>query len=770
MDISTLLTNLLVWARMPRYEKVKDKRNNSAMVPLRSINTRINMPMLRFREKKGTIAGSDRDGTDEIMDGLRRFYHHHGFDPVAEGNSVKAFPRDLEPWEVKQLKLRNTSQFGSRAGHRALDHDARQANMRKTLKAIENGKKRQAAKDGDGARKRNREGDDPDFQGSSVGPPQRHRRGQEVDPGLAALNEGFIGQQAAPTFNHGQNGYGSQPNFVQQYGGYAQATRPPQVRYSDYGPQTFDFPARRSQQQPYGGVDLQATRSPRVNTQAPAPLDNSLLASQYYPEDQIPRFNIGVQNVGSRGPQQTSRFATPQNPRMPAQVQQQRHVESPYSVPTPGGNSLAPGGGRVQQAPRQVLEKRRQRDVPEFGVEDTEWPVPAARKSGSMNLNIPNGSGQQHHNVQTHSDANSNPAHKRQRHNPPPVTQPTQQRRGHHSQMPPPSRYGAGGAPTPLMPLDPTFGGAQPGSNSLGNAEVQLQSPATIARELDELFQGSNPTPTPNRSGIHGINNSQSQQSVQHDPRRQEPRQVLGKHRREDTMGPWGEEQDWGDDFGGLEQNIDVPAPKRQRMRTEGDHTPPVQAPPARPVRPARRRERDAQRHRLHLNTDEPIPNTQQTPQVFGANQLPPPQNIYNSNAPTSIGGPSQGLDPLASLPPQHPVLPQVYPQAPPDIRDMRPANGDESQSLDSALRYTRDAFREWTGQEAPVTNLEDSYNVQYREIRTAFRIWWRSEGRGHPMPELWRARRWSGTMDEWDAPEDEEHLSEARRWGDKAA
>ena len=771
---------------MPRYEKEDDKSNNSAMVPLRSKNTRINMPMTRFREKKGTIAGSDREGTDSIMDGLRRFYHHHGFDIVAAGNSVKTFPRDLEPWEVKEVRLGNISQFGRRAGRRALDLEAREANMRKTLKSIENGKRRQAANGGDGARKRSREDDGADFQGSSVGRPKRHRGDQEVDPGLAAFDEGYTGQQAASTFSHGQNGYGFQPNPVQQQGGYAQATRPSQVRYSDYGPQTFpappaprsipyggvggpqvrysDYgpqtfpapPAPRSRQQPsYGGVDLQATRSPHVNAQAPAPLDNSLLNSRYYPEDQYPRFDTGAQNFGSGQTQQTSRFAMGQSPRIPAAVQRQRHVESPYRVPTPAGNTLAPGG-------RGVLGKRRRQDTQRFGTEDAgttnaEWGVPAAPNSGSVNLNIPNGSGQQHHNNQTHSDPHLDPARKRQRQNPPPATQPMQQRQGHHPHMPRPSRYGAVGAPTPLTPLDPIFGGVQPGSTSLGNADGLLQSPATIARELDDLFRDSNPTPTPN---VHVDQGTIA-------PRRQEPRQVLGKHRREDPMGQW------GDDFDDLGQDIDVPEPKRHRMaEREGYNAPQVQAPPARPVRQARNREGDAQRRRLQLNTNEPIPNTQQTPQVLGVNHLPP-QNIYNSNPSASVGGPTQGFDPLGSLPPQHPVLPQLYPLAPADIREIPPSNGDESQSLDSALRYTREAFREWTGQEPPVTNLEHSYNQQWREIRAAFRAWWRSEGNaihGQPMPELWRARQWSGTMDDWDAPEDEEHLREARGRGGKAA
>ena len=769
-----MLTCLLVWARMPRYEKEKDKFGKSTMVPLKDKNTRINMPMLRFREKKGTIAGSDREGTDVIMAGLRRFYHHHGFDPVAAGNSVKTFERDLEPWEVKQVRLGNVSQFGGRAGHRALDDATRESNRQKTLKAIENGKKRQAAKNGSGAGKRSRE-DDADSQGSSVGPPKRRRRGQEVDPGLAAFDEGYIGQQAAPTFENGQNGYGLQPSLYQQQRGYAQAMGPPQVQYSAYGPSSFPTPApRRTQQHQYGGVDMQATRSPYVNAQAPAPLNNSLLNSQYYPEDQYPRFNTGVQSFGPRGPQQASRFTMAPNPRMSAEVQRQRHAENPYSVPRPAGNTLAPGGRRDQQAPQQVLGKRRQRDAPEFGVEDggttnTERGATSTLDGsyGPMDPTIPRLTGREHLNGQANLDLDFGSAHKRRRNNENPGTEPRQQRHHRPERTPRLGHYGAGGAPTPSLPPGEVFGSAQRGSNPLGNAEGQLQSPGTIARELGDIFGEPHPTPTQTADVDQGTNV----------PRRHEPRQVLGKHRREDSMGRWGEDmfgqQDPGDNFGSLREDVQEPGPKRRRLPGTGGYpAPPIQAPTAQQVRKARRREQDAQPPPLELNTDGPLLNSQQTPQVLGAVSVPP-QNIYTTNTPARAGAPTQVFDSLGANPPQPSVLPQAYSQAPTDIRDLRPSNGDESQSLDSALRYTRDAFREWTGLEAPVTNLEDSYNVQYREIRSAFRAWWRSEEnphRGDLLPELWRASRWSGGMDDWDAPEDGEHLREARRSGKRAA
>ena len=740
-----MLTYLLVWARMPRYEYQTDKDGSSTMVPLKDKNTRINMPMTRFREKKGTIAGSDREGTSVIMDGLRRFYHHNGFNPVAAGNSVKSFHRDLVGWEVKEVRLGNTSQFGRRAGRRALDDETRAANMEKTMKTIENGKKKQAAKDGDGA-----------------------------------------DQPAAPASQYGQNDFGSQPDFTQQQDGYAKARGPLQVQYSDYGAATFPTPASRTtQQSPYGGVDMQATRSPYINAPPPAPLNNSLLNSDYYPEDEYPRFNTGVQSFGPQGPQQNPPHRSNQV------LRDVSNIRRGADIPRPASNSLAPGGRGVHQVPQQVLGKRRQQDAQGFETAEDRrnhlaagagWGVAAAPNNnfGPRDSAFPIGSGQENLGIQADSGLYTNPENKRRKHNPPPSTEPRQQRQRPHARTSRLGRYGAGGAPTPLMPTDAIFGGAQAGSNPSGNVGDQLKSPATIARELGNLFEGSNPTPTSNGSANHGISNPQSQQPVQHVPRPQEPRQILGKHRREDPMGRWGEDiyvphqnlgqQGPGDDFGTLGQDIDVPVPKRRRM-AEGDHTPPLQAPPARPVKKVRRRQHNTQPPSSQLNVNQPIPNSQQTPQALGAVHIP--QDIYTNNTPTSVGGPTQGFPPLGPNPPQLSVLPQPYPQAPADIRDVRPANGDESQSLDSALRYTREAFREWTGLEAPVTNLEDSYNVQYREIRGAFRAWWRSEQnpyRGHPLPELWRALRWSGGMDDWDAPEGGEHLREARRSGKKAA
>ena len=768
-----------------------EKDPNSGLVPLRDKNTRINMPMTRFREKKGTIAGSDREGTDVIMAGLRRFYLQNGFDPVAAGNSVKAFHRDLEGWEVKEVRLGNTAQFVGRAGRRAVDEETRAARLEKTKKAIENGKKRQAAKNGDDARKRSRDDDEADFwDPQATDTPKRRRGGQEVDAGNAAFDAGYDTHQAYPA-----NGFQGFPHH--QQGGYVRAVGPRQVQYSAYGPQyptNFNqnpprvggYPApapNRTQQVPHGGVHMQATASPYVNAQALAPLDNGLLNSEYYPEDLYPRFNTGAQSFGPRAPQQTSHLSMAQNPRVSAEGQRHRHVENPSSVPASAGNTLAPGGRGLQRAPQQVLGKRRQRDVPEYGAEDegttnSGWRVPAVPNGshGPMDPSSRNPNRREHLNGQATADGDFNSGHKRRRGNEDLGTEPRPQRQRHPERTPRPSHYGAGGAPTPLLPLDEGFGGVQPGSNALGNAEGHLTSPATIARRYEEIIQGSRSTPTSNRNVTHGMGGAPARQSenLQSNPRIRRPQQVLGKHRRSEEMGQWGEEmyvphqnlgqQDLGDDFGDMGQDISVPEPKRPRMSaTEGLHAPPVQTPSVRPVRKFRMREQEGHLAPTQLYTN---PQVRQAPQGDATVQIPP-QNIYTNNTPTQL------IHPVAPNPSQISTQPQTSQQIPADIRDVRPASDDESQSLDSALRYTRDAFREWTSQEAPVTNLEDSYNTQYREIRSAFRAWWRSDENpyhGDPLPELWRALRWSGGMDDWDAPEAGEHLREARRMGKRAA
>ena len=148
---------------------------------------------------------------------------------------------------------------------------------------------------------------------------------------------------------------------------------------------------------------------------------------------------------------------------------------------------------------------------------------------------------------------------------------------------------------------------------------------------------------------------------------------------------------------------------------------------------------------------------------------LTPPQHICIGGAIINIDEAPQLADGQSPDPPQAPNPAQAEPRVPSDIRDVRPATAWHTRSLEDALRYTREAFLEWTGETAPETNLEDCYNVQYRKLRAAFRDWWRSEKnpqRSEPLPELWRMKTWSGAIEDWKAPENKEHLHEAMRRG----
>lgn len=781
---------------MPRWEKKTDKNGNSEIISLRDKNTRINMPMTRFREKKGTLAGGDREGTEKIMEGLTRFYHHHGFDPVASGNSVKAFPRDLTPSEVKEARLGNTARFGKRAGNRALDDEKREDNLQKTLKAIENGKKKQAAKDGNTSGKRRLEDDAESSQGPSAGAQKRRRRGQEVDPGLTALNEGYAPHQEASTVQGSRNDVGFLGNVRDQPRGYPQVSRPPQVGINAYGAtrapyQRSDLQAqrppvqntssmnsiypsigtssnpaqRRAQQAPYGGVNMQAARSPYENAQAQTPLNHS---SQYPPSTvgtgrvptvrpveprqgpRVDNYHEYPRNTAQGGPM--SQINPGQYPRGPVSgnsygppVERQEPHEA-NAAPRRTGNTLGLGGRGLHRAPQQVLGKRGHRVVDEVG--DQVY-----------------GTQQRPINIEGTRDSDFSAPPKRRRTDENYNTVAPQQRQRRPERTLRPNHYGAKGAPTPLLPPNEFFGSPQPTPLYNGNEEGSLMSPEEVSRQLGGVFGGPSPMPTLNQSTSQHMGGAPTRHSgyVQRTPQGFEPQQVLGKHRREDPMEHRGEnpyapqpnlgQQGPGRFHGAPEQEIHMPQPKRRRMPdTEGYYAPPVQAPQAQVVKKARNRERDARLPSPQLQINQPAPNLYQAPHMEGARRMLP-QNNYTNGAP--IYNNASAPNTHAQGQPLAPIPPQVSQQAHFDVRDVLPSNGQESQSIHNALSYTRDVFHEWTGLESPVTNLEDSYNVQYREIRAAFRVWWRSGNnpqRRDPVPELWRMPPWRGTIEDWGA------------------
>ena len=879
---------------MPRWEKKPNKNGQSEIISLRDKNTRINMPMTRFREKKGTIAGGDREGTETIMDGLRRFYHHNGFDPAASGNSVKAFHRDLEPWEVKEVRLGNTARFGGRAGNRALDNEKREKNYQKTLKAIENGKNKQAAGEKNGARKRSREDNVDGSPDSNTGPQKRRRTNQEADPGLATWDGGYTGHQGESVNRNGQNVYGLQGSIHPQRGVHPHALGSSRehlntngttgARYqaqplpiqTPFNPNeitpSFEMFSRptpnMTQQAPNGGMYTRAASIPYANFQTQTPLNNSLLNSHYSPEDRYSQINAGIQrgpNFGLGEPQQpprrsshhqslgTGRHNMAQQGSIPAfnpgysflggenngqygaGDQRQRQFKNANNTPQRPINTVAPGGRRPTQMPEQVLGKRRNRDAPEgTGAEDQRIHLERRRApvapSSNYGLRTPatrNGTSQGPPSLQTRQDPDFFAAHKRRRHNPapenpPPGMGPRPQRHRQPERTPRHDRYGAEGAPTPLMHPDEFFGPLPPSAGQNEDEEWRSKSPNQLYQELQDLFESARTVRTTNGGLNHGMSGAPTwhPENVQHVPGGFEPGQVLGKRGRQEHSSQQGEgmymprqhagQKEAEVQFGGPEQDIQEPGPKRRRMPgTEGQRAPPVPDPRARGVKKIRRVKQDAPLPPPPMNTHQPLSNPPQIPQPDVAvptqpryvyingtaidvgtpaqvpNSIPPqvpqpngavptqPHYVYINGTPINVGGPAQVPSSLGTHLPPPPHPPHANQQHPVDMRDVRPSSGEQSQSLDKALRYTREAYREWTGQEAPVTNIEDSYNTQYREIRAVFRAWWKSEDnprRLDPVPELWRMRRWSGTLEDWQAPEGREHLRDAVKRGKQAA
>ena len=630
---------------MPRWERKINKNGDEELIPLRDKNTRINMPMTRFREKKGTIAGGDRDGTAEVMAGLTNFYHYNNFDPVASGNSVKAFPRDLETWEIKAVRLGNTAKFGHRAGHRAVDNTKRAQNFDKLLKSIETGREKQEGKKGDVTRKRRSEDEVADNSHTKSDPQKRRRRGQEVDAGFATWDRQNAAPLGAPTFEDGQHVYGGQSSpYSHQQGGSFPASAPPQTHfhgasespYQQRHPQmqpasmqnrvTFnhDFSGigssflpvqNETHQSPYGPLQMQATRSPyeiASPTVHNRPMSNVIPGYRPY----------GQFNHDQHGPP----------------VQRQQPIQRPNGALNDVGNSLGPGGRAVHQVlkPKQVLGKRRQQDTGE------------AESGGDWN----NGTQRQQINAQVSRDPELGASSKRQRNNEIPGAEPMPQRRHQPSRTSRPRYYGAGGAPGPLLPSNDGFGTSQPGFGLHSDAKLPLKTPEELFREM---------------GGVFGMNVGQSmgppgparpQQMM--DGR--EPQQVLGKRGRGESMGHYTEniympqqslwEQGPTERLDAREEEHNGPAPKRRFMpRTEGYYAPPMQAPKAQLIQKTRKAERDAHLPPPQLYTNHTVPNPYQSPRVEQANPMPPRRNpMYTDEVPHLIH--TRVLDPSPAPPP----------------------------------------------------------------------------------------------------------------------
>ena len=104
-----------------------------------------------------------------------------------------------------------------------------------------------------------------------------------------------------------------------------------------------------------------------------------------------------------------------------------------------------------------------------------------------------------------------------------------------------------------------------------------------------------------------------------------------------------------------------------------------------------------------------------------------------------------------------------------PDIRDMPPANEWECERLQEALSYTRWAFAQWTGMNAPETDRFESYNVQFKVLFDKFHLWWYSRSnpeRLQPVEWLLQVDAWEGTVADWKPPVDDGLLFECVRRG----
>ena len=883
------------------------------------------------------------------------FYHSHGFDPVAAGNSTKAFPRDLAPWEVKQARLGNAANFGKRAGGRAVNTEARQKKYQKLLDSINKGQKKQAAQGGGDARQRRLGDEDAGSQDFNAGREKRGRRGQEADAGFVSWDEQYTDQHGSSIFEDGQNGYALQGHLHhhEEHANF-QASTSPQEHSNAYGaPKApFQYPNLQSQplpgqsqsnfsrnypsigtpftpvennlqQAPYSGVPMQPGRSiyeeeenrlrvqeldnkgpihralptgprqKRMKTPATQMLlNNGVTIQDNNPTGQYPQSYTGTErsrNVGAGEPFQTLRAETHYEPakydhhnmiqngpimnngllypphgqagsnHYVLPVQHQQSFEGAGHAPKPRCNTIGPGGRNVHQAPEQILGRRGREETGEDENRETgAYPLGDSVSDVQANPDL---------------DERSLHKHKRQRNNALPGTEPRPQRRHQKERTPRTRYYGAGGAPAPLLPPEEFFATTESGSDFDGDMEGLLRSSQKVFGKLqsgsdsnddipfdfdddaggqvwenyapnggtqdteqdtyqpfgrdqvvdgsaytsdqprntayDEVYEGQDVTAASNQNVIQAMGGAPTRHSEysQHRSGVNLPQQVLGKHGREDRLGEGQqgtyvpeqsrEDQGPGEQDGRGEEDADEPKLKRRRMpASEGYHSPPAQAPKAAMVQKARKAERDVHLAPPQFNIQEPMAEISEAPQVEEADltpsqiiiggsvinlnefaeaedtDVPRTQPNVEEDVPETDGAPlvadAQGPDP-----PRAPAPARTEREVRTDIRDVRPENAWQSQSLNNALRYTREAFFEWTGEEAPATNLEGSYNVQYRVLRAVFKAWWKSEKnpqRSEPLPELYRMKAWSGEVEDWKAPENVEHLFDPMRRGRWAA
>ena len=662
----------LVWARMPRWEQKKDKNGRFTVQPLREKNTRINMPMTRFREKKGTIAGGDREGSNVIRAGLLSFYQHHGFDPVASGNSTKGFWRDLEPWEVKQVRLGNAASFGARAGDRALDDEARRDRYQKMLASIDKGQRKQAAKNRGKAGKRRIEEEGAGSQGLSLGPEKRRRLGQNGDAVSAPAYDQEQGHDDDLIF---EDHYATQDDSRHNHqSGSIQASIPPQECSNDYGG---------------------------------------------------PKFHYGLPVQGENSLDRTS------------------GTSRTNGIYRPSENTLGPGGRKMHQAPEQTLKKRKHENAGIIET-DADWRDVEATGAGrtafitrkhieSRSPAISDGTQHEQANDQPKSDPDVGSSHKRHKSNGIPDTQPRPRRRLQTGRTSRPGHYGAGGAPVPMLPPTEPFGNTLPLSIFKNNAEGSLKSPAKLFGTLPDM--PNHVADTPNAKSLL-IPREEASETTPHtlvfdEEARPQGTDTYHQDGWYNNIGPGEPDPNQGTQVIDTQGGFDLTGLNKNESQGASDVS---LAPP--------------QFHLLEANPEIYLPPQLRDEYLVSSQLSFSESNMHTDDLPRVADGQGSDL-------PQLPLLDEAEQQAHSDIRSVRPAGGWQSQSLDHALRYTREAYLAWTGEDAPVTNLEDCYDAQYREIEAAFHKWWRSEvnpQRFEPSPELFRMEAWDGEFEDWRA------------------
>ena len=671
---------------MPRWERKKDKNNAHITIPLRGKNTRINMPMVRFREKKGTIAGENREGTRGIIEGLTAFYRHHGFDPKISG-STRRFGRDLKGWEIKQVRLGNAGQFGTRAGPRALDEEKKADNQKKLENAIRNGQEEDAS----GTRKKRKRPahDQGDVNGDDHDANKRPKKSVSAKPGGSSTQSRGSRRSASITQRYGTYG-AAQPHLhnMSPMGLYQQLqTQTPNNQYAEGQYQSL-YPGigmelasglNQSQRTPSGSMRAQYGRG-----QANA--GQSFPTQPYVPQHLV-RGDADHEPVRAHGG-----FGSPeifgeqeqQTPTTAKDIEENRRLrlrQEIYGQPVHqnrvrnelisntdmshlphghvsnernrkrGANTLGPGGRSAHQTPEQVLGKRRQRDTEDAQI-DGEVPGPIVPKQNFQSWKPTVTNNIQHE--QSNLPASEAPAvesqQKRRRTNGTPVAVLEPQHRRHNVpnvRSRRPKQYGPGGAPQPKLPPGEAL------KNSL--PEGSYMTPEEVDRMRGDIFDLPT-SETPDEESTHLTPSKTSTKET---------------------------------------------APQRQI-------DPEARSPQTQP------------------NADRTLPRVPPTPQ---ATNLQQPDLL---NAPTPAFSDQT---------------------APFDIRDVRPTTDAQSQSLQNALSGTRQVYTAWTKEEAPPTDLEESYNEQYQEIRAAFHAWWRSQQRPEPVPGLWYMQAWEGGVEDWPAP-----------------